>query len=153
MEPQRKLLFNLFFKSRLLLEKSFKNWHYPMRKLWNRSELWPKWGPFSTNQNTYKIVRPAIYFLISYFAGTLRNTPWNTKHSPYTFRISCEFCVLLMPRKNKPWIRWLFARMPTLARNAKSEKRAAKCAKIDAKYPTIHFSFFAIVFTYFAISV
>ncbi len=31
-----------------------------------------------------------------------QNTPRNTKHSLYTFRISCEFRVLLMLRKNKP---------------------------------------------------
>ncbi len=32
----------------------------------------------------------------------LRNTRQNTKHPLYTFRISCEFRVLLMPRKNIP---------------------------------------------------
>ncbi len=31
-----------------------------------------------------------------------QNTLRNMKHSLYTFRISCEFRVLLMPRKNKP---------------------------------------------------
>ncbi len=30
------------------------------------------------------------------------NTPWNMKHSLYTFRISCKFRVLLMHQKNKP---------------------------------------------------
>ncbi len=33
--------------------------NYPMYKLWNRSELWFKCGPCSTNQNTYKTI---IYF-------------------------------------------------------------------------------------------
>ncbi len=32
----------------------------------------------------------------------LQNTPQNTKHSQYTFRISCKFRVLWMPQKNKP---------------------------------------------------
>ncbi len=30
------------------------------------------------------------------------NTPQNTKHSLYTFRISGKFRILLLPRKNKP---------------------------------------------------
>ncbi len=51
-------------------------------------------------------VRLAIHFPILHFTGILRmfsqNTPWNMKHSPYTFCISCEFHVLLMPLKNKP---------------------------------------------------
>ncbi len=50
------------------------------------------------------VVKSAIQF--SYFAGILRmflrNTPRNAKHSLYTFRISGEFRVLLMPQKNKP---------------------------------------------------
>ncbi len=49
-------------------------------------------------------VRLAIYF--SYFACILRmflrNTPQNMKHSLYTFRILCQFRVLLMPWENKP---------------------------------------------------
>ncbi len=43
--------------------------------------------------------------------------------------------------------------MPTLAQNAKGEKRGAKCEKSVAKYLAIHFHFshFAVVFAYFAI--
>ncbi len=45
-------------------------------------------------------------FHILHFTGISRmfsrNTPGNTKHLLYTFRISCEFRVLLMPQKNKP---------------------------------------------------
>ncbi len=81
-------------------------------------------------------IRLAIHF--SHFVFS-RNTPRNTKHSLYTFHISCEFRVLLMPRKNKP-------RNPLTFRvNAGT---GAKCEKPkkgtrNAKYPTIHFSFFA----------
>ncbi len=46
------------------------------------------------------LLRPAIHF--SYFVKFLQNTPENTKHSIYTFHISGELRVLLMPRKNKP---------------------------------------------------
>ncbi len=42
---------------------------------------------------------------ISHFAGILRmilgNAPQTMKHSLHSFRISCEFRVLLIPRKNK----------------------------------------------------
>ncbi len=41
----------------------------------------------------------------------------------YTFHISYEFCVLLMPWKINLEVFWLFARMPTLAQNA------VKCKK------------------------
>ncbi len=44
-----------------------------------------------------------------YFANVfiLQNPPQNMEHSLYTLRISCEFCVLLMPQKInhecRPW--------------------------------------------------
>ncbi len=45
-------------------------------------------------------------FRILHFLGILqmfsRNTPQNMKHSRYSFHISCKFCALLMPQKNKP---------------------------------------------------
>ncbi len=72
-----------------------------------------------------------------------------TKHSLYTFRISCGFRVLLMPRKNKPQnpLTFLMNGRPwcEMLQNAKSEKKkgGSKCEKSDAKYPTIHFLFFA----------
>ncbi len=88
-------------------------------------------------------------FHISHFVDIsrmfLQNTPQNTKHSLYTFPISCEFRVLLMPQKNKPQILWFFARMPTLAWNAvkcKKRKKGAKREKSDAKYTAVPFSFF-----------
>ncbi len=71
-----------------------------------------------------------------------QNTPQNTKHAIYTFCILRKFCVLLMPRKNKPKILWLCARMPTLGWNANSKKKDAKHKKNYVKYPTIHFLFF-----------
>ncbi len=79
----------------------------------------------------------------------------NTKQpSLYTFRISREFRVLLMPRKNKP------QNPLTIRTNAdsgakckKRKKRGVKCEKSDAKYLAIHFLFFMIVFAYFTTSV
>ncbi len=68
-----------------------------------------------------------------------RYTPRNTKHSLYTFQISCKFCVLLMLRKIKP-------QNPLTSRvNA---DLGAKCCNVKskrrgAKYPAIHFLFFA----------
>ncbi len=81
-------------------------------------------------------------FHISHFEGISWvfswNTPRNTKHSPYTFRISCEFRVLLMPQRNKP-------RNPVTFRTnadpgAKCKKRRKKS---DLKYTAIHILFLA----------
>ncbi len=98
-------------------------------------------------------------FCISHFAKIsqmfLQNTPQNTKHSLYSFGISCEFCVLLMPRKNKLWNPLTFRANADPGTKCckmwKAKKGGAKCEKSDAKYLAIHFSFFAIVFAYFAI--
>ncbi len=74
-----------------------------------------------------------------YFTGILRmfsqNTQWNTKHSLYTFHISCKFCVLLLPRKNKPW--------NSLTFYTKADP-CAKCKKNSTKYTAINFLFFAL---------
>ncbi len=82
-----------------------------------------------------------------------------TKHSLYTYRISCKFRVLLMPRKNKP-------RNPLSFRtNADSGAKCCEMQKVkkgaqNGKKVTrntllyiFHFSHFAIIFAYFAISV
>ncbi len=101
------------------------------------------------------LIRPAMHF--SYFAGILRmllqNTPWNTKHSLYTFRISCEFRVLLMLLKNKP-------RNPLICHS--NANPGAKCCKIrevkkgvwnvkkvswNTPLHIFHFSRFSKVFT------
>ncbi len=86
-------------------------------------------------------VRPAIHF--SYFVGISRTFSWNTsqntKHSLYTFRISCEFRVLLMLWKNKPQNHLTFpanADWRKMLRNEKSKTRGAK-------HLVIHFWFFA----------
>ncbi len=54
----------------------------------------------------YGFEQASLYtFHILHYAGIslvfLRNTPQNTKHSPYTFHISRKFRVLLIPQKNK----------------------------------------------------
>ncbi len=47
-------------------------------------------------------VRPAMHFSrFGFHKCFSRNTQWNTKHSLYTFLISCKFRVLLMSQKNK----------------------------------------------------
>ncbi len=57
------------------------------------------------NSVSTKLLDWLYTFLISHFAGILwmfsQNTPQNMEYSLYTFRISCEFRVLLIPRKNK----------------------------------------------------
>ncbi len=79
----------------------------------------------------------------------LQNTPQSTKHALYTFCISCKFCVLLMPQKNKPRNPLTFCTnieyrpWCEMLRNAKSEKRDPKREKSDAKYPAVHFLFLA----------
>ncbi len=95
----------------------------------------------------YAIILGRLYiFLIWYFMVILRmfsqNTPWNTKLSLYTFRILCEFCVLLMPWKNKPRNPLSFCANADPGTNAKSEKRDMKYEKSDTKYHAIHFLFF-----------
>ncbi len=103
-------------------------------------------------------------FCISHFAGISQmfsqNTPRNMKHSLYTFRrISCEFCILLMPRKNKPQNPLTFCANTNPGTKCcemrKAKKRMQNVKKSDTKYATVHFSFFAfgIIFVYFAISV
>ncbi len=72
----------------------------------------------------------------------LRNTPQNTKHSLYNFRISREFRVLLMPQKITPRNPMTF---PVNAYpRAKCCKMGVKCEKSDAKYHAIRFLFFAL---------
>ncbi len=93
-------------------------------------------------------------FCILHFAGILQefsqNTARNTKHSLYIFRTSCEFCILLMLRKNK------LPNLLTLHTNVdpgtkwESEKRGMKCEKSKAIF---RFSQFANILAYFAISV
>ncbi len=70
-----------------------------------------------------------------------QNTPQNTKHLLYTFCISGEFCILLMPQKNKPRNPLSFCAKCYEMRKVK--KRGAKLEKSDTKYDAIHFSFFA----------
>ncbi len=42
-------------------------------------------------------------YRISHFESVFHKTHHEIRNSLYTFRISCEFCVLLMPWKCKPW--------------------------------------------------
>ncbi len=77
----------------------------------------------------------------------LRNIPQNTKHSLYTFRISCEFCVLLLLQKNKPQNPLTFRANADPGTKCcemrKVKKGGAKCEEGDAKYLAIQFSFLA----------
>ncbi len=71
----------------------------------------------------------------------LQNVPRNTKHLLYAFRISCKFCVLLMPRKNK------LQNPLTFRMNANPDAKSKKRARNTPLY-TFHFSHFAIVFAF-----
>ncbi len=68
----------------------------------------PWLDPLQVLQRHYVRIKLQIYdrlyiFRISrLFRECFHETPQNTKHSLYTFHISCKFCVSLMPRKNKP---------------------------------------------------
>ncbi len=55
-----------------------------------------------STQQRKRNTHTAGYTHIAFGECFSRNTPRNTKHSLYIFRISCKFRVLLMPRKNKP---------------------------------------------------
>ncbi len=88
----------------------------------------------------------------------LRNTPQNMKHSLYTFRISCEFRVLLMPRKNKPRNPLTFrananpgAKCCEMRKAKKGTQNTKKNIQNTSLY-TFCSSHFAIVFAHFAIS-
>ncbi len=88
-------------------------------------------------------LRSHTWFVHIQFLITISSpfTPWS-KHSLCTFPISCEFCVLLMLRKNKP-------RNPLTFRTnadpgAKScEKRGANCEKKGREIPSYTLLFFA----------
>ncbi len=75
------------------------------------------------------------------------NTPGNVKHSLYTFCITCEFCVLLMPQKNKLQNPLTFRvnvnSSAKWCKMQKANKIGTKREKSNAKYPAIHFLFFA----------
>ncbi len=99
-------------------------------------------------------------FRISHFVGTSwmfsQNTPQNTKHSLYTFRISCEFRVLSMLWINKPWNHLTFCTNADPGSKCKKPKKGAQNAKkVTQNSPlyTFCFSYFAIIFAYFVISV
>ncbi len=88
-------------------------------------------------------LRLAVYF--SHFAFHecfLRNISRNTKHSLYTFCISCEFLVLLMLWKNKPQSPLSFRVNADPGAKCKKWKKRRKMRKSGTEYPTIHFSFF-----------
>ncbi len=76
----------------------------------------------------------------------LGNTPRNMKHSLYTFRISCEFRVLLMPRKNKPQNPLTFRANADPNAKYEKQKKGHKIKKLTWNTPlyTFHFSHFAI---------
>ncbi len=80
----------------------------------------------------WNILKPAVHFRISHFAGISwifsQNTPRNKKHSLYTSRILCEFRVLLMPRKNKAQNPLTFRTNADPAK-CKKWKRGTKCEK------------------------
>ncbi len=90
------------------------------------------WAIFSTRPYT-------SYFALQMFS---RNTPWNMKHSLYTIRISSEFRVLLMPRKNKPQNSSSFRTNADPGAKCKSGKRGVKSEKSCSQYPVTHFRFF-----------
>ncbi len=70
-----------------------------------------------------------------------RNTPRNTKHFLYTFRMKCKFRTLLVQRKNKPQNPLTFC--VNADPGAKCcEMPKAKKGTQNAKYPAIHFLFF-----------
>ncbi len=105
-------------------------------------------------------VRPAIH--VSQFAFHecfSRNTQWNIKHSLYTFRISCEFRVLLMPQKNKPQNHLSFRANANpgvkCCEMQKAKKGAQNVKKVAQNTPlyTFRFLLFPSIFAYFAISV
>ncbi len=83
-------------------------------------------------------------FRISHFAGISRmfsrNTPQNTEHSLYTFRISYEFRVLLMPRKNKLWNPLTFH--ANANPGAKCKKRKEECKMWEKWYETPRYILF-----------
>ncbi len=90
--------------------------------------------------------RPAIHFSYFAFRKYFRETPQNTKHSLYTFRVSYEFCVLLMLQKNKPQNSFTFRTNADPGARCYKMQKAKKgvwnAKKVTRKYPTIHFSFF-----------
>ncbi len=55
---------------------------------------------YTTLENK-KVYARRLAYTFAFCECFSQNTSRNTKHSLYTFRISCEFYVLLMPRKNK----------------------------------------------------
>ncbi len=99
-------------------------------------------------------------FRISHFAEIcecFRKTPTqNMKHTLYTFRISCEFCVLLMPWKNELWNPLTFnANADPGAKCEKWKKWARSAIKVTRNTSLYTFCFlhFAIVFAYFVIRI
>ncbi len=65
------------------------------------------------------------------------------KHSLHTFRISCEFCVLLIPQKNKP--QNLLSFHVNADPGAKySEMRKAKKGAQNIPLYTFRFSYFRV---------
>ncbi len=78
-------------------------------------------------------------FYISHFAGISQmfsqNTPQDTKHSLYTFHISCKFHVLLMPRKSKPRNPFTFhVNANPCTKCRKKQKEGCEIEKSNTKY-------------------
>ncbi len=70
------------------------------------------------------IANEGWYFKADYRLFDSWNTPQNAKHSLYTFRISGEFRILLMLRKNKPWNPFFCANVQP---GTKCEKQKKSC--------------------------
>ncbi len=106
------------------------------------------------------LVRKAGYTDLAFrecFLQKKKKTPRNTKHLLYTFRISCEFRVLLMPQKINHEILRVFPRMPTLEPAIYLLSNWWECEKMLVKqekwevyrwhfvnYPVNHFSHLAL---------
>ncbi len=72
-----------------------------------------------------------------------RSTPRNTKHLPYTFHISGQFCVLLMLRKNKPRNPLSFRTNANHGVKREKRKKGRETQKKWRKIPRYTLSFFA----------
>ncbi len=80
-----------------------------------------------------------------------QNTPQNTKHSLYTFRISCEFRISLTSWKNKLRNPLTFCANGNPGANCCETWKVKKVTQNTPPY-TFHSLHFAIIFAYFAIS-
>ncbi len=72
---------------------------------------------------------PQACYTLFIFCECFRKTQQNMEHSLYTFHISCEFRVLLMPQKNKPQNPPTFCANVDLGTKCKKRKKGRKMQK------------------------